>query len=135
METKLPPVPHASKLTEAAGFLTQVWADWFNKAQRRLSGDFASTQASTAGYQQLPSGLYLQWGITASLGSATTTTITFPINFPTACFQVWSGIRNNSAAATSETGQWGTGGYATSGFDLHNRTSAAYVFNWMAVGN
>lgn len=134
METRLPPVPYRAGMLDGSSFLTQVWADWFNKAQRRLSDDFSSTQASN-GYQQLPSGLYLQWGVTASLSSATTTTITFPTNFPTACFQVWAGVRNNSAGATAETGQWGTGGYATSGFDLYNRTSAAYVFNWLAVGN
>lgn len=98
-----------------------------------LSTDWTSSKVAS-GYQKLPNGLYVQWGITASLSSATTTTITLPIAFPTACLQVVPGIRNNTATATTTTGHFGSGNYSTTGFDLYNRTSVALTFNWMAVG-
>jgi hypothetical protein len=160
----LPPIPQKAKIQDESGALSRVWSDWFQKLFLRVGGhnastnleletvtasriasgavsfvkllstDWSSSQA-TSGYQKLGSGLYIQWGITASLNSATTTSITFPIAFPTACFQVVPGIRNNSAGTTTDTGHFGTGNYSTTAFDLYNRTSAANTFNWMAVGN
>jgi hypothetical protein len=90
---------------------------------------------STSGSQKLPSGLILKWGVTASINSATNSTITFGSAFPTACRQVIAGIQGNSAGSSAATGQWGTGGYTTAQFDLYNRTSSAYTFNWIAVGH
>lgn len=99
-----------------------------------LSTDWTKSLA-TSGYQKLPSGLYIQWGVTASIASATNTAQTFPVAFPTACFQVIASISGNSAAVTTSTGQWGTGAYSTTGFTLNNRTTVANTFNWLAVGN
>jgi hypothetical protein len=99
-----------------------------------LSTDWSSSHAS-GGYQKLPSGLYLQWGVTGSLSSGTTTSTSFTTAFPTACLQVFASVRNNSAVATGANGQWGTGNYSTTAFDLYNRTSVALTFNWFAIGN
>lgn len=99
-----------------------------------LSTDWTSS-LGTSGYQKLPSGLYIQWGSTGSIASASSAAVSFPIAFPTACFQVIPGIQSDSAAVTTSTGQWGTGGYSTTGCSIYNRTSVACTFNYIAVGN
>jgi hypothetical protein len=43
---------------------------------------YGALSAGTSGYQKLPSGLIIQWGTAGS------TTITFPISFPTSCLSV-----------------------------------------------
>jgi len=106
---------------DAISFVKQLSTDWTN-----------STAAS--GYQKLPSGLYIQWGVTASLSTATTTSISFPVAFPTACRQVVLGIQGNSASSTTATGHYGSGNYSTTAFDLYNRTSLSFTFNYLAVG-
>jgi len=111
-----------AKLADGAvSFLKQLATDW-------------TKSLAVSGYQKLPSGLYVQWGVTASLASGSTTTITFPTAFPSGCLQAFPLVRDNSAVATTSTGQPGSGNYSTTGFDLYNRTSVALVFNWMAVG-
>lgn len=161
MSAKLPPVPFRERMQDNFGYLVPVWSDWFKQAFVRMGGNIAASndeEITTAriadgavsfvkllstdwtsskvasGYQKLASGLYVQWGATASLGSGTTTGITFPTAFPTGCLQVVAGITGNAAAATTATGQWGTGNYSASGFDLYNRTSIAHTFNWMGIG-
>lgn len=99
-----------------------------------LSTDWTGSQGAS-GYQKLPTGLYVQWGVTTSLASGSSTSINFPTAFPTGCLQVIAGIRDNSGIATTATGQWGTGNYSASSFSLYNRTSGALTFNWFAVGN
>jgi hypothetical protein len=98
-----------------------------------LSTDWSSSLAAS-GYQKLGSGLYIQWGVTGSIPTSTNTAITFPIAFPNACLQVITGIQANSAGVTTSTGHFGSGAYSTTGFTLYNRTSVAYVFNYLAVG-
>jgi hypothetical protein len=98
-----------------------------------LSTDWTSSKASS-GYQKLASGLYVQWGVTGSLSSASTTSVTLPTAFPTACLQVLIGIQGNSASSTVATGHYGSGNYSTTAFDLYNRTSLAFTFNYFAVG-
>lgn len=134
MANLVPPVPLQSQTADDKGLVTMVWADWFKQVLARLGGNSLPTADTASGYQALPSGLYLQWGISGTLSSNTTNSITFGTSFPSSCLQVLVGIRNNSAAATSETGHWGTGNYSKTGFDLYNKTSASYVFNWLAIG-
>jgi hypothetical protein len=124
----LPPVPYKAPVTDNSGLPSRAWATWFEQLSNIIS------EKTSSGYQRLPGGLIVQWGITGSLNSASTNTITFPLEFPTLCLQVIAGLRNISAAATTDTGHFGTGNYAVTGFDLYNRTSAAAVFNWIAIG-
>lgn len=134
MANKVPPVPYSQPITDQEGRVPEIWADWFKQLLARVGGNTLAGDASASGYQALPSGLVLQWGVTGSVSSATTQAVTFPAPFPSTCLQVMAGVRDNSAGSTANTGHWGTGGYATTGFNLFNRTSAAYVFNWLAVG-
>lgn len=87
---------------------------------------------STNGYQKLPTGLAIQWGRTGVLSSGSTTTVSFPATFPTACLQVYLGLYAMSASAA--TGPYGTGAYTTSTFEINNNTSDNLTFNWFAVG-
>lgn len=98
------------------------------------TGDEWSKSLAASGYQELPSGLYIQWGVTGSVSTGATQSVTLPIAMPTGLLQAFSSIKDNSAVATTETGQWGTGNYSVSGFDIYNRTSAALTFNWFAIG-
>lgn len=51
------------------------------------------------GYQKLPGGLIIQWGITTVREQNAGDTETFPIAFPNNCFQVVFAITNTSATA------------------------------------
>lgn len=127
MAQDLPPVPIQSQITDGYGTITRIWSEWFRNLM------VSSTRANS-GTLSLPGGITIQWGVTASLNSATSTAITFPTAFAASCMQVIAGVRDNSAVATAATGQWGTGNYSASGFNLYNRTSVALTFNWFAVG-
>lgn len=139
MAQKVPPVPTQAPMTNEAGIATPVWSDFFSQMFSRVgeslgtSGDWAVSKAS-GGYQKFPSGIVIQWGVTASLASETTTPITFPTPFDTGCFQVMPGLNSIAAEASSATGHFGSGNYSKTGFDLYNRTDDAHVFNWMAIG-
>lgn len=52
--------------------------------------DFASGTFSlnTNGYQILPSGLYIQWGRVTGVNYTVLKTVSFPIQFPNACFSI-----------------------------------------------
>lgn len=52
-----------------------------------LAALFAKSLA-TSGYQKLPGGLIVQWGALPSFGGNSSSTITFPIAFPTSCFGI-----------------------------------------------
>lgn len=136
MAQDLPPVPYGSPIADqSAGTITSVWSDWFRKALDRMGGNVLPESQAASGYVKLPNGLYLQWGVTASIATATNTVITFPVAFPSVCFQVISGIFGNGSGGSTATGHFGTSGYSKTGFTLNNRTSADYAFNWFAIGN
>lgn len=101
----------------------------------KLLGTDWTLSGGASGYQKLGSGLYVQWGVTSSVASGATESVAFGTSMPNNLWQAYAGVRDNSAVATTATGQWGTGNYTTSGFDIYNRTSVALTFNWWAVGN
>ena len=81
----------------------------------------------TDGYQVLDSGLIIQWGTTSD--SSATPTITFPIAFPSACFQVM-GTSGGSGGNTN--------------VDTYTITATNFVMRhgsgerpsyWMAIGH
>lgn len=136
MSNLMPPIPYREPIADEnrQGRLPQIWSDWFRELLVRIGGPTLASAAIANGYQKLPSGLVIQWGITSSVSSGATHAVTLPTPFPTVCLQVMPGLRNMSAANTTETGHYGTGNYTAAGFDIFNRTSAAYIFNWLAVG-
>lgn len=132
--SQLQPVPHKDQIIDDAGMASKSWSDWFQKLYSYLGPEAWTKANSATGYQKLPSGLYIQWGVTTSLSSATTNSITFPKSFPSSCLQVIIGIKDIPSGSTAATGHYGTGNYSSSGFDLYNRTSESYVFNWISLG-
>ncbi|MGY6273634.1 gp53-like domain-containing protein [Achromobacter denitrificans] len=109
-----------------------------------LAGLLGAATLSTSGYATIPvrlsSGgaraeLIVQWGITGNVADGATAAVTFPIQFPTACFLAHATNRNNSAGgnfggctATTPT---------TSGCSVgHNNGGGnSSPIAWLAIGN
>lgn len=104
-------------LRSAGVFQTQATNDSSTKVATTAFAN-PGAQLSTSGYQKLPSGLFLQWGVAQLPAANTDYTITWPIAFPNAVFialgscgdaaQSVTSIRNptttNAIARTSSTG-------------------------------
>ncbi|KWE94978.1 gp53-like domain-containing protein [Burkholderia ubonensis] len=89
----------ASSITLTTGeFVVLVWSGtyWqtFGTYTQRVGQPFANSLTSN-GYQKLPSGLIIQWGLGATSGQ--TGTVTFPIAFPNTA-SVMSILRTSSSA-------------------------------------
>lgn len=124
----VPPVPYQSQVIDDSGLLTTAWAGWIRQAS-----DWSNSLAAT-GYQKLPGGLYIQWGVTSPVSTGSILTVTLPIACPTACLQVIAGIQGNTYGSPTMTSHFGTGGYTATTFDLYNLTGTSYAFNWIALG-
>lgn len=79
----------ASSLVLNGGeFVVVVWsgAHWqcFGTYSQRIGVPFSNSIAAN-GYQKLPSGLLIQWGVTPASSASANVTVTFPIAFPNGC--------------------------------------------------
>jgi hypothetical protein len=93
------------------------------------------------GYQVLPSGLIIQWGISPDISGETGCTITFPIVFPKACLNASTTVLIR--AANSHNDFWGQV-YAVSSSSMgvflqsssSNTADTTYPVNiyWLALG-
>lgn len=140
------------KLLEDAGVSAAAF-DYSNSATydrislavaARATGLFTGSgkvSLGTSGYQKLPSGLILQWGVYTSdlVSSGSPVSITLPLAFPTAAVSVscmprnpspdgsadaWLTLRSRSTTAFSVGADWaGSGG-----------TDTVHGFDWMALG-
>ena len=93
-----------------------------------------SASLSPSGYQRLPNGFLIQWGIATSSGtSALNGVVTFPIAFPNACLNLsatpYGGDTNNRQVVAFGYTQY-QGQYTT--YLLGN--PFAITFYWMALG-
>jgi hypothetical protein len=96
--------------------------------------DFTGSNQSIAasGYQKLPGGLIMQWGITASISVDSSLAVTYSIAFPTAALNVnITAIR--SRFNTGE-GELSVSTVSTTGFTLNNGLDSSKPFYWMAIG-
>ena len=106
-------------------------------------GQFASS-LSANGYQILPGGLILQWGITSAFptgASTSSVTGTFPVNFPNNAFVI-VGTPDNLAASTWDELAVMNTSLTTSGYTFYIGTanSSRSIGNtvhvrWFAIGN
>jgi len=127
-------------LTESATAQTEALATVDKTLTDKIDGlDFTALK-DVNGYQKLPSGLIMQWGVYSGvLVHGTSYTVTFPISFPTACLTVLPSVFQNSLISTTTslgffkvmtkqktdfTGQWG---WTAGG-------SAQTDFNYLAIG-
>jgi hypothetical protein len=84
---------------------------------------YGALSAGTSGYQKLPSGLIIQWGTAGS------TTITFPISFPTSCLTVIPQLTSyNSSGAFA--GQY----VAVTSMSTTSFTVGSSGAVWIAIG-
>lgn len=91
---------------------------------------FASS-ISANGYQKLPSGLIVQWG-KVNAASNVTSSITFPVAFPSACLNVqvsYDGVSSEVPRANSPS----TTGFSL-GFDTWGSVHPTLNKYWFAVG-
>jgi hypothetical protein len=117
-------------ITEYTGapFLTEKLKDKISQA----TADARYAQLSqftndlvSAGYQQLPGGLIMQWGFSAS--SIAGTTVTFPIAFPNACLQIVASDSGNQHES------FGTDTFTTTNFKLYS--ASTFQARWLALGH
>ncbi len=108
-----------------------VWSGW----REFWAGWQAATQFGTSGYQMMPSGLMLQWGLVSSTHGGV---ITFPVAFPTFCYGVTLGDEAiNTTAAVAHV--LSVSARAPTGFTIsmvrHDAdTSTGTAFFYMALG-
>jgi len=88
--------------------------------------------ATTNGYTFLPGGIIMQWG--QSTSSSATQTVTFPVAFPTNCFNVQ--VTNTSSSTTaSGSNVLYSSGFSKTGFTFKYAGSSINGFFWFAIGN
>lgn len=94
---------------------------------------FANPANSIAanGYQTLPSGLILQWGVTSSIAPSGSSAITFPVAFATALYSFNFSCGGAQLAAQASS-YYDTS--STAGVTVHNQGNQAAVFSWFAIG-
>lgn len=95
------------------------------------AGSYAANTA-TNGYQKLPSGLIIQWGLATS-GAGGNVTVTFPIAFPTSILRGYAScpvgnIIGGVGSATNSTLQIGATIANTAG------AAVGYAIPWFAIG-
>ncbi len=90
-----------------------------------------ASSIGASGYQTLPSGLILQWGITATFTSGASQSTSFPLVFPTSCYMVQIApiVVSGQGASNAVTA------ISTSAFTATNSTgSNVQQFYWFAIG-
>lgn len=100
------------------------------------SGQFGASISGT-GYQKLPSGLILQWGLTG-LNYTTSNqqaTVTFPIAFPNACRTVFITHEDTTAGDTVHTVKQVTASNFTLYYKLLTDVEDSGGVYWFAIGN
>jgi hypothetical protein len=95
----------------------------------RLASQFLSNASlASSGYQKLPSGLIIQWGIVAYPLGHTSVTVTYPITFPSSAFRTVISQSDGAAVIMGMSGQ-------TSSQFTAWTSSAGYNANWIAIGH
>ena len=94
---------------------------------------FSAKSLASSGYQKLPSGLIVQWGL-ASFAGGGSNTFTFPVTFPHSCFAV---VSNQNYSGSGLSGNNVTSAYVVSAsqfaLSMPAATGAATIF-WFAIG-
>jgi hypothetical protein len=114
--------------------LTSNGTTWTSTAPSVTSGSFTGANQSLAasGFQKLPGGLIMQWGVTSSISSDSSSTITFPTAFPSACRCVQ--VTENRGLASIATGHSSVSSVGTTSFVLNNGADASVPYYWFAIG-
>ncbi|GJL38844.1 hypothetical protein TUM17577_00530 [Enterobacter asburiae] len=94
-----------------------------------------TSQKSLTGWQKLPGGMILQWGLTTTFGSEQNTLVTFPVAFPSSMLMGYTSYANTSgdpATGSTYIGQIRTTGSTQMHIRNLGPTNAQY--NWLVIG-
>ncbi|HDT2124071.1 TPA: hypothetical protein RCG93_000363 [Enterobacter roggenkampii] len=94
-----------------------------------------TSQKSLTGWQKLPGGMILQWGLTTTFGSEQNTLVTFPVAFPSSMLMGYTSYANTSgdpATGSTYIGQIRTTGSTQMYIRNLGPTNAQY--NWLVIG-
>lgn len=89
--TNKPTIPtNTNQLTNGAGFLSSAVTSLNGSTGAVNLQDLSvfGRSISGSGYQKLPGGLWIQWGITSYIADYQRIYQAFPVSFPNACFSV-----------------------------------------------
>lgn len=92
----------------------------------------ATASLGANGYEKRSSGVIEQWG-QVSVGQDSTASVTFPIAFPTACYNVQLTWADSTIGSGSPQGSSGISSPSTSGFTIYNDGRTRTHF-WRAIG-
>lgn len=101
-------------------------------ASLRYASEFAAALALN-GYQKLPGGLIIQWGVSAAIAAGSSGTVTFPIAFNNAILSASAtpGVTVNTTTGNAGGVQFGS----TSSMTIRNiGTTTSYTYQWIAIG-
>ena len=88
------------------------------------------------GYQKLPSGLIIQWGIAVSVTANSVYSVSYPVAFPSAiCSLVATVQGDQTTSAISNLGSIKTNNIGNSSFTMvYSDDVTAQAIHWIAIG-
>lgn len=96
----------------------------------------ANQNRSQDGYQKLPGGLIVQWGLSGFVSSGGNLTVILPATFPTAIFTSFTTYSNTTTDNPAGENYIGyIRGVSTGTIVIRNLGPAAAQFNWFAIGH
>ncbi len=131
----------AASVTASLTSQINTAADFTQVLTTAVAGDYTTLRTGlgfaqtlgTAGSQTLPGGLILKWGTTAVISTDGTLAVTFPVAFPSACYQVQV-TAQGTTTTNFEQYSVAAGGITASGFTIANDGVSLAVF-WFAIGS
>lgn len=98
----------------------------------------ANQDLSNPGYQKLPGGFIIQWGLTSAVPSGSTgLVVTFPIAFPTKALSITAQFTNSLTPSTGKDMASNVTDPAdsTTQFTITQQSGAASQYSWIAIGH
>jgi hypothetical protein len=105
---------------------------WVASSLSASASGFTASLSSN-GYQRLPSGLIMQWGRTAFMGSNSTLNVSFPISFVSEVYSVV--VTQNAGIQLGSDGTVSVDGITITSFNIRNGADNTGPFYWQAFGS
>ena len=102
-------------------------------ALRSSKGDFGYLSANN-GWQRLPSGITIQWGITGVIQAASSSATSFPFAFPTTCAQVVASYTQATLTDGSVGNPFIIRVATSTAFAIYNGGSGDSQYRYLAIG-
>jgi hypothetical protein len=102
------------------------------KATKKIIDGMDISSITTNGYQKLPGGLIMQWGISANVPGQSSITVSFPLQFPNAVFSI---VVNPYGSGDISEPFVVRPTPSTTSFVLFNSGNAGGASMWIAMGH